>query len=130
MLPGRFIGMDGYGALAAGQLMIGLAALLVVPFLAALLTRWFSHGSAVGGGLCWSRAAACSCWTTPWRKAAACSPAHGPDRRRHRPALGPDGCAGGQRGTGDKVGMATGIFNTVRVSADGGHRGAERCWPS
>jgi len=39
VLPGRFIGIDGYSALAAGQLMIGLAApLLVVPFLAALLT--------------------------------------------------------------------------------------------
>ena len=73
MLPGRFIGMDGYGALAAGQLMIGLAApLLVVPFLAALLTRWFSHGL-LSAAACWSRAAACSCWTTPWRKAAACS---------------------------------------------------------
>ena len=73
MLPGRLIGMDGYGALAAGQLMIGLAApLLVVPFLAALLTRWFSHGllsaapadrgrrPAAGRR---PRAAACSC---PW----------------------------------------------------------------
>ena len=51
MLPGRLIGMDGYGR-AAGQLMIGLAApLLVVPFLAALLTRWFSHGLLSAAGL-------------------------------------------------------------------------------
>ena len=72
MLPGRLIGMDGC-ALAAGQLMIGLAApLLVVPFLAALLTRWFSHGLLSAAGLL-TRAAACSCWKTPSRKAAACS---------------------------------------------------------
>ena len=56
--------------------MIGLAApLLVVPFLAALLTRWFSHGLlsaagllTAGGGLllledALAQAAACSC---PW----------------------------------------------------------------
>src|SRR5690606_15663154 len=61
LLPGRFIGIDGYSALEAGQLMIGLAApLLVVPFLAALLTRWFRPGPlsaigliAVAAGLMW-----------------------------------------------------------------------------
>ncbi len=61
VLPGRFIGIDGYGALQAGQMMAWLAApLLVVPFMAALLTRWFTPGglSAAGlllvaGGLVW-----------------------------------------------------------------------------
>lgn len=37
---------------------------------------------------------------------------------RHRAALGPDGRDGGERGAAGRVGMATGIFNTVRVSAD------------
>lgn len=119
MLPGRFIGMDGYGALAAGQLMIGLAApLLVVPFLAALLTRWFSHGLlsaagllvagggllmlddalAQGGGLLLPMGLIGAGIGLPWglMDALAVSVV---DK--------------------DKVGMATGIFNTVRVSADG-----------
>ena len=118
MLPGRLIGMDGYGALAAGQLMIGLAApLLVVPFLAALLTRWFSHGLlsaagllagggllmlddalAQGGGLLLPMGLIGAGIGLPWglMDALAVSVV---DK--------------------DKVGMATGIFNTVRVSADG-----------
>ena len=119
MLPGRLIGMDGYGALATGQLMIGLAApLLVVPFLAALLTRWFSHGLlsaaglltaggglllledalAQGGGLLLPMGLIGAGIGLPWglMDALAVSVV---DK--------------------DKVGMATGIFNTVRVSADG-----------
>ncbi|CAB3683832.1 Spectinomycin tetracycline efflux pump [Achromobacter spanius] len=120
LLPGRFIGIDGYSALEAGQLMIGLAApLLVVPFLAALLTRWFRPGLlsalgliAVAAGLIWladvMAAGAAGLWMPmlligcgiglPWglMDAMAVSVV---DARN--------------------VGMATGIFNTVRVSADG-----------
>jgi hypothetical protein len=120
LLPGRFIGIDGYSALQAGQLMIGLAApLLVVPFLAALLTRWFRPGllSAIGliavaAGLIWladvMASGAAGLWMPmlligcgiglPWglMDAMAVSVV---DARN--------------------VGMATGIFNTVRVSADG-----------
>ncbi|MGY3303800.1 MFS family permease [Pseudomonas sp. PvR086] len=52
MLPGRFIGIDGLSALEAGQMMIALAApLLVVPFLASLLSRWFTSGMLSGVGL-------------------------------------------------------------------------------
>ena len=120
LLPGRFIGIDGYSALEAGQLMIGLAApLLFVPFLAAVLTRWFSPGRlcaaglvAVAVGLIWlsnvMAVGATGLWLPmfvigvgiglPWglMDAMAVSVA---DARN--------------------VGMATGIFNTVRVSADG-----------
>lgn len=120
VLPGRFIGIDGYSALAAGQLMIGLAApLLVVPFLAALLTRWFNPGvlSAVGllavaAGLVWladvMTTGATGLWLpmsligigigVPWGLMDAMAVSVVEPRN---------------------VGMATGIFNTVRVSADG-----------
>ncbi|MFY0479432.1 MFS transporter [Achromobacter marplatensis] len=120
MLPGRFIGIDGYSALAAGQLMIGLAApLLVVPFLAALLTRWFNPGvlSAIGllavaAGLVWladvMATGATGLWLpmgligvgigVPWGLMDAMAVSVVAPRN---------------------VGMATGIFNTVRVSADG-----------
>ncbi len=120
LLPGRFIGIDGHSALQAGQLMIGLAApLLVVPFVAALLTRWFRPGVlsamgllAVAAGLVWLAgildAGTAALWMPmlligcgiglPWglMDAMAVSVV---DARN--------------------VGMATGIFNTVRVSADG-----------
>ncbi|EKU30466.1 major facilitator superfamily transporter [Alcaligenes sp. HPC1271] len=52
LLPGRFMGIDGYGALEAGQMMVWLAApLLIVPFVAALLTRWLSAGTLSSLGL-------------------------------------------------------------------------------
>lgn len=121
MLPGRFIGIDGYGALQAGQMMVWLAApLLVVPFLAALLTRWFRPGdlSAFGlllvtVGLIWL----------------AKGFAHGGGEALHLPLLLTGIGIGLPWGlmdamavsvvSADRVGMATGIFNTVRVSADG-----------
>lgn len=120
MLPGRFIGIDGYTALEAGQLMIGLAApLLVVPFLAALLTRWCNPGLlsaagllAVAAGLAWLAdvlaTGATGLWLpmsligigigVPWGLMDAMAVSVVDPRN---------------------VGMATGIFNTVRVSADG-----------
>ncbi|MFP9230830.1 MFS transporter [Pectobacterium cacticida] len=122
ILPARFISVDGYGALEAGQLMIALSApLLVVPFIAGVLSRWISAGVLSGLGLLIL-------------------------------ALGlvllgrilADGAADGALvwpmlliGTGiglpwglmdslavsvvekERAGMATGIFNAVRVSADG-----------
>ncbi|WP_088142672.1 MFS transporter [Achromobacter xylosoxidans] len=61
ILPARFIGMEGYSALAAGQMMIALSApLLVVPFIAGQLARWINVGvlSSIGlviaaAGLSW-----------------------------------------------------------------------------
>jgi len=120
LLPGRFIGIDGHSALQAGQLMIGLAApLLVVPFVAALLTRWFRPGVlsalgllAVAAGLVWLAGILDTGTSALWM-----------------PML-LIGCGIGLPwGLMDamavsvvdarNVGMATGIFNTVRVSADG-----------
>lgn len=52
LLPLRFIGVEGRSALDAGLLMLALSApMLVVPFIAALSTRWFSAGLLSGVGL-------------------------------------------------------------------------------
>ncbi|NHZ93793.1 MFS transporter [Massilia sp. CCM 8733] len=117
MLPGRLIGIDGYSALVAGQMMVGLAApLLVVPVGAALLARTFSTGHLSGAGLL--LAAAGLAWMA------------------HTPAAAwsmPMGLIGIGIGLPwglmdamavsvvepERAGMATGIFNTVRICADG-----------
>lgn len=121
ILPGRFIGIDGYGALQAGKMMAWLATpLLVVPFLAALLTRWFSPGSLSAVGLL--LASMGLVWL-------AGGFAHGGGQALHLPLLLVGIGIGMPWGLMDamavstvspeRVGMATGIFNTVRVSADG-----------
>lgn len=52
MLPLRFIGIEGYDAIQAGWVMLALSApMLVVPFIAATLTRWMSAGAISGLGL-------------------------------------------------------------------------------
>ncbi|WP_390348922.1 MFS transporter [Variovorax boronicumulans] len=52
MLPARFIGVEGYSALEAGQMMIALSSpLLLVPFIAGQLARWFNVGVLAGVGL-------------------------------------------------------------------------------
>ena len=121
ILPGRFIGIDGYGALQAGQMMVWLAApLLIIPFLAALLTRWFSAGTLSSVGLL--IVALGLLWL-------ARGFAQGGGQALPLPLLLigigiglPWGLMDGMAVsvvTPDRVGMATGIFNTVRVSADG-----------
>ncbi|RKP53697.1 MFS transporter [Pararobbsia silviterrae] len=51
-LPLRLIGIDGYDELHAGMLMIALSSpMLVVPLIAAALTRWMSAGTISGIGL-------------------------------------------------------------------------------
>lgn len=121
ILPGRFIGIDGYGALQAGQMMVWLAApLLIIPFLAALLTRWFSAGTLSSVGLL--IVALGLFWLAQGF-------AQGGGQALHLPLLLigigiglPWGLMDGMAVsvvTPDRVGMATGIFNTVRVSADG-----------
>lgn len=120
MLPGRFIGIDGYSALEAGQMMIGLAApLLIVPFLAAMLTRWFNPGVlsaagllAVAAGLVWLAGVMATGATSLWLPMSLIGAGIGvPWGLMDAMAVS----------VVDKrnVGMATGIFNTVRVSADG-----------
>jgi MFS family permease len=121
LLPGRFIGIDGYGALQAGQMMVWLAApLLVVPFAAALLTRWFTPAALSGAGLL--LVAAGLAWL-----AQAFSQGAGPALHAPLLLIGvgiglPWGLMDGLAVSGvapERVGMATGLFNTVRVSADG-----------
>lgn len=52
LLPVRFIGIERLGEIAAGRLMIALSApLLVLPFAAGLLTRWFAPATICGVGL-------------------------------------------------------------------------------
>lgn len=113
MLPGRFIGIDAMSALAAGRLMIALAApLLLVPMLAALLSRWITAGSVCAAGLLLAQVLG-----------------GGDAGAMARPLLLigvgiglpwglMDGMALNVVDT-ERAGMATGIFNTVRVSADG-----------
>lgn len=120
VLPGRFIGIDGYSALAAGQLMIGLAApLLVVPFIAAMLTRWASPGAlscagllAVAAGLVWLARVLAGEGGALWQPMSLIGIGIGlPWGLMDAMAVSVV-----ER---ERVGMATGIFNTVRVSADG-----------
>ena len=52
LLPLRFIGIEGYSAMQAGQMMMALSApMLVLPFIAGMLTRWISAGVICGAGL-------------------------------------------------------------------------------
>lgn len=52
LLPIRFIGVEGYSEVEAGLMMVALSApMLVVPLLAAWLTRWFSAGALSSLGL-------------------------------------------------------------------------------
>ncbi|MFM2087769.1 MAG: hypothetical protein RLZZ237_2638 [Pseudomonadota bacterium] len=121
MLPGRFIGIDGYTPLEAGRLMIALAApLLCVPMLAALLLRWCSAGTLCAAGLL--LAAVGLAWL-------AVVMADGLGATLVLPLLLigvgiglPWGLMDGMALSvvePERAGMATGIFNTVRVSADG-----------
>ncbi|WP_437365529.1 MFS transporter [Inquilinus limosus] len=52
LLPLRFVGVEGWGGMGAGWMMMALCGpMLVVPMLAALLTRWVSPGALCGAGL-------------------------------------------------------------------------------
>ncbi|KMM82562.1 Major Facilitator Superfamily protein [Pseudomonas taetrolens] len=120
MLPARFIGVEGLSALQTGQMMIALAApLLLVPFLAAQLARHYTSGmlSAVGlmlvaVGLFWLGVVL-----------------DGGVSKAVMPmvligiGIGlPWGLMDGMAVSvveKERAGMATGIFNAVRVSADG-----------
>jgi hypothetical protein len=121
MLPGRFIGIDNMSALAAGRLMTALAApLLLVPMLAPLLLRWVKAGTVCAAGLL--LAAAGLAWLAQVL-------GHGTPADWAGPLLLIGTGIGLPWGLMDgmalnvvetaRAGMATGIFNTVRISADG-----------
>jgi MFS family permease len=121
MLPGRFIGIEGMSALAAGRLMVALAApLLLVPMLAALLSRRVRVGTVCAAGLL--LAAAGLAWL-----AQVLGHGSGAALAGSLLLIGVgiglpwglmDGMALNVVET-ERAGMATGIFNTVRISADG-----------
>ncbi|WDS35906.1 MFS transporter [Pseudoxanthomonas sp.] len=121
MLPGRFIGIDGLGPLEAGQMMVALAVpLLVVPLLAALLTRWFSAGSLSGFGLL--LVAAGLVWLGRTLADGAGTALVLPLALTGIGIGLPWGLMDGMAVSvveKERAGMATGIFNCVRVSADG-----------
>ncbi|MEG1328899.1 MAG: MFS transporter, partial [Janthinobacterium sp.] len=121
MLPGRFIGIDGMSALAAGRLMIALAApLLLVPMLAALLSRWITAGTLCAAGLL--LAAAGLAWLAQVLGGGGGAALAGPLLLIGAGIGLPWGLMDGMALSvveTQRAGMATGIFNTVRISADG-----------
>lgn len=121
LLPVRFIGIEGYGSVAAGQMMFALSApMLVIPMVAGYLTRWLAPGVIAGVGLL-----LCACGQL-WL--AQCAPGQ---------PVGPMLMAMFVIGVGvslpwglmdglavsvvpkERAGMATGIFNTTRVAGEG-----------
>lgn len=121
LLPIRFIGVEGYSEIDAGILMMALSApMLVVPFAAGWLNRWFSAGnlSSLGllvaaGGLFWlsriepGQATVQRAWPLlviglgsglPWGLMDGLSVSVVPKER---------------------AGMASGIFSTTRVAGEG-----------
>ncbi|AJO78453.1 MFS transporter [Pseudomonas sp. MRSN 12121] len=121
LLPIRFIGVESYSEIDAGLMMIALSApMVVVPLLAAWLTRWFSAGSLSSVGLAIAalglyllsriapgQAPAANIWPMlliglgaglPWGLMDGLSVSVVPKER---------------------AGMATGIFSTTRVAGEG-----------
>ncbi|WP_063547593.1 MFS transporter [Burkholderia territorii] len=121
VLPLRFIGIDGFSEIDAGWLMLAISApMLVVPLVAATLTRWLSAGVISGLGLL--LAAAGLVWLGVALRGGA-----GPQAIAPMLAIGvgagmPWGLMDGLSVSvvpKDRAGMATGIFSTTRVAGEG-----------
>lgn len=119
-LPGRFIGVEGYDEVTTGVMMIPLSApMMVVPFLAALATRWLSAGVLSGAGFV---IAAAGLW---WLSQV---PPGAPAAAFVGPLLVIGLGAGLPWGLMDdlsvsvvpkeRAGMATGIFSTMRLAGE------------
>lgn len=121
MLPARFIGIDGLSALETGQMMTALAApLLIVPMLAAQLARRFTSGLLSGIGLL--LVAVGLLWLALALDSGAIKTALLPMALIGIGIGLPWGLMDGMAISvveKERAGMATGIFNAVRVSADG-----------
>ncbi|QND50959.1 MFS transporter [Phyllobacterium sp. 628] len=121
LLPIRYIGVEGFSEVQTGQMMIALSGpLLIVPFLAALLTRWFSAAVLCSAGLLIS--AVGLYWLSR------CMP--GQPVELTLPALFligfgislPWGLMDGLAVSvvpKERAGMATGIFSTTRIAGEG-----------
>ncbi len=120
LLPLRFIGVDGRSELEAGLLMMALSApMLIVPSAAATLTRWLSPSviSSIGlvvaaGGLVW----------LGWAPSAAVETTVPALLLIGTGAGLPWGLMDGLSVTvvpKERAGMASGIFNTMKVANEG-----------
>ncbi|WP_315810353.1 MFS transporter [Pseudomonas sp. C9-3] len=121
ILPLRFIGIEGMSEIEAGWMMLALSApMLVVPFLAANLTRWFSPGLLSGVGFLIS--AVGLQWFSRADVGASGASVIVPMLLIGVGAGLPwglmDGLAIGVVPK-ERAGMATGIFNTARVAGEG-----------
>ncbi|WP_429573412.1 MFS transporter [Paraburkholderia sp. UCT70] len=120
VLPLRFIGADGYSEIDAGLLMLALSApMLVVPLVAALLTRWMSAGVISGIGLL--IAALGLYWLSVALRDGASSAAIAPLLTIGIGAGIPWGLMDGLSVSvvpKERAGMATGIFSTTRVAGE------------
>ncbi|WP_233836130.1 MFS transporter [Paraburkholderia sp. ZP32-5] len=124
VLPLRFIGIDGHDELHAGGLMLTLSApMLIVPFVAAMLTRWLSAGTISGLGLVIAAGGLHAL------RGALADGAGGADAHAVGAMLAIGIGAGLPWGLMDglsvsvvpksRAGMATGIFSTTRVAGEG-----------
>lgn len=121
LLPLRFIGIDGFDEMQAGGLMLALSSpMLVVPFIAATLTRWMSAGAISGIGLVIAAAGLQALGSALHAGA-------GPTAMLPMLVIGigaglPWGLMDGLSVSvvpKSRAGMATGIFSTTRVAGEG-----------
>ena len=121
VLPLRFIGIDGFSEIDAGWLMLAISApMLVVPLVAATLTRWLSAGVISGVGLL--IAAAGLGWLSVALRGGAGPAAIAPMLTIGVGAGMPWGLMDGLSVSvvpKERAGMATGIFSTTRVAGEG-----------
>lgn len=121
LLPVRFIGIEGYGSVAAGQMMFALSApMLVIPMVAGWLTRWLAPGLIAGAGLL-----LCACGQLWLAQCAPGQPVAPMLMAMFIIGVGvslPWGLMDGLAVSvvpKERAGMATGIFNTTRVAGEG-----------
>ncbi|GKS99339.1 MFS transporter [Acidovorax sp. SUPP3434] len=121
LLPVRFIGIEGLSAMAAGQLMLALsAAMLCVPLMAGWLARWWSAAALSSGGL-----AVCAVglwWLSDCAPSSPAAVLAGPLLLIGVGIGLPWGLMDGLAVSvvpPERAGMATGLFNTVRVAGEG-----------
>jgi len=121
LLPLRFIGVEGHSEIDAGLLLLSLSApMLVIPSLAATLTRWISAGIISGVGLL--IAAAGLAWLSRINLGGSGHAAVLPMLLIGLGASMPWGLMDGLSVSvvpKERAGMATGIFNTTRVAGEG-----------
>jgi MFS family permease len=121
MLPLRFIGAEGLSEMEAGLLMIALSApMLVVPMLAASLTRWIPAG--VLSGLGFLVAAAGLYWLSLVDMSVSRASVIAPMLVVGVGAGVPWGLMDGLSVSvvpKERAGMASGIFSTTRVAGEG-----------